>query len=102
MPEMTFLVRWPDGKVSECYSPSLVMHDHLSIETDYPLAEFLERAHTALGIASARVEARYGMPCSLAAAQVREIDFHAAPFAAIGGQVRVLSMQPEPPMGVPR
>ena len=25
MPEMTFAVRWPDGRVEECYSPSLVV-----------------------------------------------------------------------------
>ena len=29
MPEMTFTVRWPDGRVEDCYSPSLVVHDHL-------------------------------------------------------------------------
>ncbi len=102
MPEMTFTVRWPDGGVSTCYSPSLVMHDHLEVGTDYPLAEFVERTHTALRIASDRVEARYGMPCSRAAAQTREIDLHAAPFAASGGHVRVLSMQPDHPTGVPR
>ncbi len=94
---MTFTVRWPDGQVSQCYSPSLVMHDHLSVGAEYPLAEFVERTHTALGIASDRVRVRFGMPCSLAAAQVREIDLHAAPFAATGGQVTVLSMLPELP-----
>ncbi len=30
MPEMTFALRWPDGRVEECYSPSLVVHDYLS------------------------------------------------------------------------
>ncbi|MGZ6801009.1 MAG: MSMEG_0570 family nitrogen starvation response protein, partial [Mycobacteriaceae bacterium] len=31
MPEMTFTVQWPDGKRESCYSPSLVMHDYLTI-----------------------------------------------------------------------
>ena len=92
---MTFQGRGPGGNGSNCYSPALVMHEHLTVGTDYSLDEFVERAQTALGIASDRVKARYGMPCSLAAAQLREIDLYAAPFAASGGQVRLLSMVPE-------
>ncbi|MET3805772.1 putative repeat protein (TIGR04042 family) [Nakamurella sp. UYEF19] len=94
---MTFRVRWPDGSQTDCYSPSLVMHDHLSAGSSYPLPEFLRRTHTALGIASDRVRAKYGRPCAMAAAQLREIDLRAAPFASVGGEVEVLSMQPELP-----
>ena len=93
MPEMTFRVQWPDGSTSNCYSPSLVMHDHLDAGAEYPLADFVDRTHIALTIASARVEAIYGRPCSLAAAQIREIDLHAASFPDTG-TVRVLSMNP--------
>jgi len=32
---MTFSVRWPDGAVDDFYSPSLVMHDHLSVGEAY-------------------------------------------------------------------
>ena len=28
MPEMWFVVRWPDGSSETCYSPSLVIKDH--------------------------------------------------------------------------
>ena len=31
MPEMHFLVRWPDGKEQRCYSPSLIVRDHLEV-----------------------------------------------------------------------
>ncbi len=27
MPEMRFLIRWPDGNRESCYSPSLVVKD---------------------------------------------------------------------------
>ncbi|MDT5266878.1 MAG: hypothetical protein QOI90_3504, partial [Mycobacterium sp.] len=39
MPEMTFDVQWPNGRVQRCYSPSLVMHDYLSAGTDYTVAD---------------------------------------------------------------
>ena len=44
MPEMTFTVRWPDGQVQECYSPSLVMHDHLVVGQQYTVDEFTSEA----------------------------------------------------------
>ena len=48
MPEMTFSVRWPDGRVDACYSPSLVMHDHLTPGTTYRVDDFTRRSGTAL------------------------------------------------------
>ena len=51
MPEMTFRVRWPDGSETSCYSPSLVVHDHLVTGAEYPLAEFVDRSTTALRLA---------------------------------------------------
>ena len=30
MPEMWFVVRWPDGSSETCYSPSLVIKEHFS------------------------------------------------------------------------
>lgn len=78
MPEMTFTVRWPDGRVVDHYSPSLVVHDHLAAGATYPVADFRERAATALGIASERVRARFGFACTSAAASLADIDALAA------------------------
>ena len=53
MPEMTFRVRWPDGSEADCYSPSLVMHDHLAAGSEYPLDDFVRRSTEALRVANA-------------------------------------------------
>ena len=50
MPEMTFDVQWPDGRVQRCYSPSLVMHDYLNAGSDYTVAEFVDRSAQALHV----------------------------------------------------
>ena len=92
MPEMTFRVRWPDGKETDCYSPSLVIRDHFTTGQDYPVREFLEKADTALTDASERVRARYGFPCSRALGQLQAIRQAGAPFLnRPDAQVRVLS-----------
>jgi uncharacterized repeat protein (TIGR04042 family) len=80
MPEMRFRIRWPDGSAESCYSPSLVIKDYFAVGTDYALADFLVRSRTALGIASERVEAKYGMPCSRALAQLARIETVASAF----------------------
>ena len=54
MPEMRFLVRWPDGQRENCYSPSLVVRDFLTEGADYEVAEFLDLARQALTTASER------------------------------------------------
>ncbi|MDI6627742.1 MULTISPECIES: MSMEG_0570 family nitrogen starvation response protein [unclassified Rhodococcus (in: high G+C Gram-positive bacteria)] len=90
MPEMSFLVRWPDGREQSCYSPSLVMHDYLTPGEDYPVAEFVQRTSEALTIASDRVLAKFGMRCTSAAQQMEEIHGVSASYEA--GAVRVLSM----------
>ncbi len=81
MPEMHFRIRWPDGTAEACYSPSLVIKEHLAPGESYPVADFLERSRTALRIASDRVQAKYGMPCSLALAQLARIEAAAGRFA---------------------
>ena len=94
MPEMRFTIRWPDGRQESCYSPSLVIRDYFAPGERYGLADFLARSRTALTIASDRVQARYGMPCSLALAQLRRIETGAAPFSdTSGAQVGVLSFE---------
>lgn len=73
MPEMSVVVRWPDGREQDCYSPSLVMHDHLSVGGRYTVADFERRATHALGVASERVRAKYGFACTSAAATTDQI-----------------------------
>jgi uncharacterized repeat protein (TIGR04042 family) len=85
MPEMRFLIRWPDGTAEACYSPSLVVRDFLAPGESYPLADFVTRCRTALDIASERVERKYGYRCSRAAAQLARIETGAAGFAEVAG-----------------
>jgi uncharacterized repeat protein (TIGR04042 family) len=77
---MQFVVRWPDETVTSCYSPSLVVRDYLEVGKAYALREFVERARTALTIASQRVEERYGYPCGYALAQLSQIEAAAERF----------------------
>lgn len=82
MPEMTFTVRWPDGELMRCYSPSLVVQEHLQVGTSYPVADLVLATRTALGVASDRVQSRYGVPCPLAQAQITAIEQAARRFGA--------------------
>jgi len=81
MPEMRFIVRWPDGRRESCYSPSLVIREFFREGEAYPLDDFLSRSRQALAIASDRVKAKYGHACSLAMGQLARIEAAAAPFA---------------------
>jgi uncharacterized repeat protein (TIGR04042 family) len=81
MPEIRFQVKWPDGSQETCYSPSLVVKDYFAPGETYALDDFVDRARTALTIASDRVQAKYGFPCSLALGQLRSIETQAARFA---------------------
>lgn len=80
MPEIYVDVRWPDGSPQQFYSPSLVVEEYLEAGRQYALADFVDRSREALGIASERVRARYGMPCSLAAVSLADIEQRAAGF----------------------
>lgn len=82
MPEMRFVIRWPDGRRESCYSPSLVVRDYFLPGENYGLDDFVARARTALTIASERVRAKYGHACSLALGQLAEIEVGAAAFTA--------------------
>jgi uncharacterized repeat protein (TIGR04042 family) len=79
---MRFVIRWPDGRRESCYSPSLVIRDYFREGASYALDDFLTRARAALAIASQRVEAKYGRPCSLALGQLARIEAAALAFAA--------------------
>jgi len=80
MPEMRFVIIWPDGRKECCYSPSLVIRDFFTEGQTYALTDFLDRCRNALTIASDRVEAKYGRPCSLALGQLAHIEQAAVPF----------------------
>jgi uncharacterized repeat protein (TIGR04042 family) len=80
MPEMHARLRWPDGTTDRVYSPSLVLGEYLDQGAAYPLAEFERRTRAALTEASDRVRAKYGFPCSRAAASLAGIEARLARF----------------------
>ncbi|NJN87196.1 MAG: MSMEG_0570 family nitrogen starvation response protein [Leptolyngbyaceae cyanobacterium SL_7_1] len=89
MPEIRFQVQWSDGSQDICYSPSLVVKQYFTPDTEYAIEDFVARSQTALRIASDRVEAKYGRPCGLALGQLQEIEAKAAGQAP-GTKVRVI------------
>ena len=78
MPEVRFTVRWPDASVSDCYSPSTVIHDYLVAGASYPVADCMDRCRTALQLASDRVRLKYGYACSSALDQLERLEARAA------------------------
>ncbi len=74
MPEIRFQIQWPDGRQETCYSPSLVVKKYFEPGHSYPLEDFVARAREALTIASDRVQAKFGFPCSLAIGQLQAIE----------------------------
>ncbi len=74
MPEINFKVQWPDGKQETCYSPSLIVKEYFEPGERYSVTEFVERSRESLTIASDRVQAKYGFPCSRALGQLRQIE----------------------------
>ena len=80
MPEMRFLICWPDGRRESCYSPSLVIRDYFREGESHALADFLHLCRMALADASERVRAKYGRACSLALAQLARIEAGAGGF----------------------
>lgn len=94
MPEMLFHIAWPDGSTEQCYSPSLVIKDYLSVGETYPLMDFLARSRTALTIASDRVREKYGFACSRAMGQLARLESGAKRFeTAADGGITILSFQ---------
>jgi len=100
MPEMHFLVRWPDGGEMRCYSPSLVVREYLQVGEVYPVRDFMERSRTMLNIGSERVRAKYGFACSAAMDQLALLEEKAAacgPDASIAVVSFELPASSEPP-----
>jgi uncharacterized repeat protein (TIGR04042 family) len=91
MPEIRFQIQWPDGSEETCYSPSLIVKEYFTPNQDYTLQDFVERSRTALTIASDRVKAKYGYPCSLALGQLATIETKATQYVSEAkSQVKVL------------
>lgn len=82
MPALNFTVRWPDGSVDDCYSPSTVLHEHLHEKQSYEVEEFVQHARRALNEASERVQKKYGYYCSSAIDQLAKIEHKAQRFAS--------------------
>jgi uncharacterized repeat protein (TIGR04042 family) len=96
MPEMRMSIRWPDRTQESCYSPSLVLKDYFQIGRSYALADFRDRCRMALTVASERVKAKFGFPCSRAAHQLARIEERCGAFAAFpGAQVCVEAFHEE-------
>jgi uncharacterized repeat protein (TIGR04042 family) len=94
MPEMLFRIRWPDGAIEQCYSPSLVIKDYLEVGATYDLAEFMRRSRIALIAASDRVREKYGFACSRAMAQLARLDAAAGRFERTpDGHVTIISFE---------
>ena len=91
MPEVEFDVHWPDGRSEWVYSPSLVVEDVFVAGHRYPVDEFVALSRQAMRAASDRVQARWGFPCSRAAATLATIETRAAGFP--DGQVVVASFR---------
>jgi putative flavoprotein involved in K+ transport len=95
MPVVQFQLRWPDGRVEVCSSPSTAIEEHLAAGRRYQLEEFLARAREGLEHASRRVAERFGFACSAAAEQLAALERTAE---ALGpehrrGWVAVLAME---------
>ncbi len=90
LPEMYFVVRWPDGSRMSCYSPSLVIEDYLAVGAFYTVEEFVERSRRALTIASERVEAKFGKPCVRAESQLAAIEIEAKRHGSIMAAIVVV------------
>lgn len=80
MPEMRFVITWPDSSEETCYSPSLVIRDFFEEGRSYSVRDFLDRSRKALTAASDRVEAKYGFACSRALGQLARIETTGARF----------------------
>jgi uncharacterized repeat protein (TIGR04042 family) len=80
MPEMHFVVAWPDGRQERCYSPSLVVRELITEGAEYPVYEFMERSRAGLRIAAERVRVKYGFYCSAALEQLAQLEARAREF----------------------
>jgi putative flavoprotein involved in K+ transport len=91
MPQVHFRIRWLDGSLQSCTSPSRTIERVLCAGGSYPVEEFVRRATGALVAGSERVRARYGYACTASAAEARGLTARAAGHRT--GHVTVEAMQ---------
>lgn len=101
MPEMTLIVKWPDGLLQECCAPSLALYDHFSEGLTYTVADFRGRMLTALGEAVGDARSRLGFTRTSPAATAELVKTASALFAATQ-TVRIISMYPPLPAAAAR
>jgi putative flavoprotein involved in K+ transport len=88
MPSVDFTLRWPDGAVQHCYSPSTAIEQTLVEGGVYPVGELLRRCRAGLERGSERVRELRGFACTEAAEQIAAIERRASSVDA-HGSVRV-------------
>ncbi|CAN5584561.1 MSMEG_0570 family nitrogen starvation response protein [soil metagenome] len=94
MGELHFTIRWPDGSLERCYSPSRSVKAYFTPGESYPLTDFVHRSTSALELASERVRRRHGFMCTSAAEQLAAIERTAAGFdAGTGARVTVVGFE---------
>ncbi|MDE8346327.1 MAG: MSMEG_0570 family nitrogen starvation response protein [Acidocella sp.] len=74
MPETYLTLKWPDGSVSEEYSPSSIIRSFFTPGETLDIATFLTRARLAMSQASARVQQVHGFPCARARATLASLE----------------------------
>jgi uncharacterized repeat protein (TIGR04042 family) len=95
MPEMRFRIRWPDGRLEWCYSPSRVIKDYLLEGESYALADFLNRSRNALLAASDRVQEKCGFPCPRALGELVRLQATARAYAdAADARIKLEAFEP--------
>jgi len=82
MPEVHFHIQWPDGEITQCYSPSTIVREYFRRGATLTIEELVETSTHALGAASDRVEAKYGFACTSASSQLRDIQLRAGNFGS--------------------
>lgn len=87
MPELHVRVRWPDGRLQRCCSPSRAIMEFLVAGESYALEDFVGRSRAALELASERVRRRSASPARAPAAQVEEIERATSAFEPGDGAV---------------
>lgn len=73
MPSVNFTVKWPNGEISNFYSPSTIVYQYFQKGQKLAANDFLEIANVALNAASERVRQRYGFACSSAMDTLNQI-----------------------------
>ena len=75
MPSVNLTIKWPNGDLSNFYSPSTIIYDFFKSGEHYKAADFLSKADQALHAASERVRMRYGFSCTSAMDTLSKIQY---------------------------